>query len=130
MVASLSPARVTDIKVNKKSMKAIVYVEEDQLSLAIGKEGQNARLAAKLTGWKIDIKQLKNGKAIDVNIPDTKEGVKSDLEDRGLSKRVIIALKKAGINSFDELSEKNEAELKNIKGLGEKAMQEIQTVLK
>jgi N utilization substance protein A len=53
---SLSPATVVKVEVNEKSKNALVVVPDFQLSLAIGKEGQNARLAAKLTGWKIDIK--------------------------------------------------------------------------
>ena len=54
---ALSPARVDDIHlVNSEMRQAHVLVHEDQLSLAIGKDGQNVRLAAKLTGWKIDIK--------------------------------------------------------------------------
>jgi len=53
---SLSPAKVISITVDEKEHKAIVEVAEDQLSLAIGKGGQNVRLAAKLTGWRIDIK--------------------------------------------------------------------------
>jgi transcription termination/antitermination protein NusA len=52
---SLSPAKVMDVKIMPKN-KALVTVPEDQLSLAIGKEGQNVRLAAKLTGWKIDVR--------------------------------------------------------------------------
>ncbi|MEF8847182.1 MAG: transcription termination factor NusA [Candidatus Paceibacterota bacterium] len=52
---ALSPAKVLEVKLKPKN-KAIALVEEDQLSLAIGKEGQNVRLAAKLTGWKIDVK--------------------------------------------------------------------------
>jgi N utilization substance protein A len=53
---SLSPAKVLSIEIDEKDHKAIVEVAEDQLSLAIGKGGQNVRLAAKLTGWRIDIK--------------------------------------------------------------------------
>ena len=53
---SLSPAKVISIEVDEKEHKAIVEVANDQLSLAIGKGGQNVRLAAKLTGWRIDIK--------------------------------------------------------------------------
>lgn len=53
---SLSPAKVKSVTTNEKEMSASVEVAEDQLSLAIGKGGQNVRLAAKLTGWKIDIK--------------------------------------------------------------------------
>ena len=53
---ALSPARVLMVYVNEEEKAARVIVPDSQLSLAIGKEGQNARLAAKLTGWKIDIK--------------------------------------------------------------------------
>ncbi len=54
--ASLSPSKVTEVFVNEKEKSAVVIVPDYQLSLAIGKEGQNARLAARLTNWKIDIK--------------------------------------------------------------------------
>ena len=53
---ALSPAQVVRVTVDEDSKTATVVVPERQLSLAIGKEGQNARLAAKLTGWRIDIK--------------------------------------------------------------------------
>src|SRR5262249_12475048 len=53
---ALSPARVREVLVDDESRQATVVVPDDQLSLAIGKEGMNARLAARLTGWRIDIK--------------------------------------------------------------------------
>ena len=53
---SLGPAKIVDVFVNEEEKSAVAIVPDNQLSLAIGKEGQNARLAAKLTGWKIDIK--------------------------------------------------------------------------
>lgn len=56
VAASLSPARVVEISLNEEEHTANVEVLDDQLSLAIGKGGQNVRLAAKLTGWRIDIK--------------------------------------------------------------------------
>ena len=56
IAAALSPADVVSVTVHAASKSCRVVVPDDQLSLAIGKEGQNARLAAKLTGWKIDIK--------------------------------------------------------------------------
>lgn len=59
IAASLSPARVTEVEINEAEKTAVVSVPEDQLSLAIGKEGQNVRLAFKLTKWKIDIKGVK-----------------------------------------------------------------------
>lgn len=53
---SLSPADIIEVLTNEKNKQSLVVVNDQQLSLAIGKEGQNARLAARLTGWKIDIK--------------------------------------------------------------------------
>jgi len=55
---AISPAKVSGVYLNEVEKTATVVVQEDQLSLAIGRDGQNARLAAKLTGWRIDIKSL------------------------------------------------------------------------
>jgi N utilization substance protein A len=55
---AISPARVSGVYLNEKEKTATVVVQDDQLSLAIGRDGQNARLAAKLTSWRIDIKSL------------------------------------------------------------------------
>jgi len=59
---ALSPAKILDVELSDKKREAIAIVPEDQLSLAIGQRGQNVRLAAKLTGWKIDIKSDKEVK--------------------------------------------------------------------
>lgn len=55
IAAAISPAKVVSVELNEEKKEAKVSVPEDQLSLAIGKQGQNVRLAAKLTGWKIDV---------------------------------------------------------------------------
>lgn len=68
---SLSPARVKDVIITEGENSARVIVEDSQLSLAIGKEGQNVRLAARLTGWKIDIKSDQDPEAY--NVPKKKE---------------------------------------------------------
>lgn len=60
---SLSPAKIIEVEINEQLKEAQVTVDEDQLSLAIGKGGQNVRLAAKLTGWKLDIRS-REGKSI------------------------------------------------------------------
>lgn len=62
--AALSPAKVLEVKVFEESKSAKVVVDDNQLSLAIGKEGQNVRLAAKLTNWKIDIKSKSQAEAL------------------------------------------------------------------
>ena len=64
---ALSPAKIIDIKVNEEEKRAKVIVAEDQLSLAIGKGGQNVRLAAKLTGWRIDIEGAGGDVVVAVN---------------------------------------------------------------
>jgi N utilization substance protein A len=64
--SAISPANVISIDVNDNEHKATVEVANDQLSLAIGKGGQNVRLAAKLTGWRIDIKSAQTGEVKEV----------------------------------------------------------------
>jgi N utilization substance protein A len=61
---ALSPAQVVNVDLDEGEKSALVLVPQNQLSLAIGKEGQNARLAAKLTGWRIDIKPVTAGAAV------------------------------------------------------------------
>ena len=53
--ASLSPAKILRVDIDEEKKQAVAVVPDDQLSLAIGKKGQNVRLAAKLTNWRIDI---------------------------------------------------------------------------
>ncbi len=80
VAASLSPARVTEVVLDQAEKKATVSVPEDQQSLAIGKEGQNARLANKLTRWKIDIKGVKgvfgDDGSLDKPVKDDKSGIR------------------------------------------------------
>ncbi len=61
--AALAPTKVIKYQVNEEEKSCVITVDANQLSLAIGKEGQNARLAAKLTGWKIDIVKAEDGEA-------------------------------------------------------------------
>ena len=57
VIAALAPAKIINVEINEKEHMAIAFVAADQQSLAIGRGGQNVRLAAKLTGWRIDIKE-------------------------------------------------------------------------
>lgn len=111
ITAALSPAKEVKVTLDEKNKTAQVEVSQDQLSLAIGRDGQNVRLAAKLTGWKINIKG------------------KSELKSIGLSPRTVNVLAKAGITSLFSLQEK-EKELGEIKGVGKKALEGIEKVLK
>jgi N utilization substance protein A len=73
---ALSPAHILSVDLNKADQVATVIVPDKQLSLAIGKEGQNARLAAKLTGWRIDIMSASAAEA--EKIPVTKAAAKAE----------------------------------------------------
>jgi len=74
---ALSPAKVDKVKLSKKDQKAVVQVPEDQLSLAIGKGGQNVRLASKLAGWSIDVEKSESPKAEE---PEKKEAEANDIK--------------------------------------------------
>lgn len=69
---ALSPSEVKHVSIDEEKHSALVIVPDDQLSLAIGKRGQNARLAVRLTGWKIDIKSLSEAKELGlIDLPET-----------------------------------------------------------
>ena len=77
---ALSPAKIMDIKLNEEEKTSLVEVSEDQQSLSIGKGGQNVRLAAKLTGWKIDIKSAGEETKEDIN-PSKTTGQEKVIDD-------------------------------------------------
>ena len=80
IVNALSPAKVTKVGIDEKSKEAKIFVPADQLSLAIGKNGQNVRLAVKLTGWKIDVEPEEEEKKVDKTKKkeDSQEAAKED----------------------------------------------------
>jgi N utilization substance protein A len=106
---SLNPAEVLEVQIDESEGKAIVKVPNEQLSLAIGKEGQNVRLAAKLTGWKIDIRGEEE--EIDV-IP----GIGSKLKEK---------LCKSGFSTVRSIAEAPIERLSEIPGIGERKAQKI-----
>jgi transcription termination/antitermination protein NusA len=86
---ALSPAKVLSVKINESRKEARVMVPADQLSLAIGKQGQNVRLAAKLTGWKIDVvteemkrEEVKDNKEKDKEEEKSKDEVEKKTEEK------------------------------------------------
>ena len=82
---ALSPSEVIDVLVDEEEKATTVIVPDDQLSLAIGKRGQNARLAAKLTGWKIDIKSESEAKESGIEFGELKEVEEGVLEETSKS---------------------------------------------
>ncbi len=124
---SLAPARVAAVRiVNSEARTAEVLVSEEQLSLAIGKEGQNIRLAAKLTGWTLEIKSQSQ------KTPETQEtqagkaagaGTVSDLE--GVGPKTADVLIKAGLGDPYRLAGLTPADLTALQGIGEKTAVKI-----
>ena len=96
IASSLSPANVVRVYLNEDEKIAQVMVPENQLSLAIGKEGQNARLAAKLTGWKIDIKNAANEAINEVQFDSIDEsgGVSTRMKKRRVPMRMCVGCQK------------------------------------
>jgi len=86
IASALAPAKDLDVILNEEKKEAQVLVPDDQLSLAIGRDGQNVRLAAKLTGWKIDIK----GKGMPVEAPKEEAQPKTDqpVVEKGTNEKV------------------------------------------
>jgi N utilization substance protein A len=110
----LAPAQVSRIILNKDSQTMEVIVPDDQLSLAIGKRGQNVRLASRLVGWKIDVKsESKYSKSL-------KEGYLSLLRIPGVGEITASLLHEAGYTSAREVAETTEEELIQSTGLTEK----------
>jgi N utilization substance protein A len=86
---ALAPAKVLNVAVDENNRMASVEVPEDQLSLAIGKRGQNVRLAAKLTGWKIDV--VGGGKIIEKDLGEVmaaKEGKAAEPAEQAAAEKV------------------------------------------
>jgi len=122
IAAALSPAKVDDVEVlDKEAQIARVLVKEDQQSLAIGKGGQNVRLAAKLTGWKIDIvqsggdadKKDKKSKGVKKAGAGKKEKKLKSQKSKLKTKTKNSKLKKSEKKSKDEKKEKGKKEKKS-----------------
>ncbi|MEA2006857.1 MAG: transcription termination factor NusA [Patescibacteria group bacterium] len=80
IASALSPAKVINVEIKEEEKEASVFVVKDQLSLAIGKKGQNVRLAAKLTGWKIDVETIDDEEGDDEDVVDRREQVEGKEE--------------------------------------------------
>lgn len=102
---ALKPARVQQVtNVDEKEKRLEIIVENDQLSLAIGKKGQNVRLASKLTGWRIDIKSVDEKKKETEESNALMEAFRSKITtDPGLGEKAVQALQSAGLDSLNKL---------------------------
>jgi len=116
---ALAPAEISRVIVDKENNNIEVIVPDEQLSLAIGKRGQNVRLASKLTGWNIDVKsESKYDKLL-------REGYESLLKVSGVGEATADLLYKSGFTSVQELSEATPEELIQIRGISEKKAEKL-----
>jgi N utilization substance protein A len=113
---SLAPARVVGIDMNIAEKSMTVIVEDDKLSLAIGRNGQNARLASKLTGWRINILSESDHLAVHEEIEATAIAI---AELPGLTDKQILSLESGGIATIQELAACEDDKLLGIDGIGE-----------
>ncbi len=113
---SLSPAEIVNVRLDEFGKRAEVIVADDQLSLAIGKKGQNVRLAAKLTGWNIDIRSKSE-------IAKIKEVALSEVE--GVGSKTQKVLKEAGFDTVEKIARSKAEGLTKIKGIGQKTAEKI-----
>jgi transcription termination/antitermination protein NusA len=119
---SLSPAKITSIKIDEETKRAEVFLKPDQISLAIGKGGFNIKLAGKLTGYEIDVFRDTD---IDVETEDV------DLEEFSdeIEEQIIEALKAIGCDTAKSVLELNEDELIRRTGMDEDTVKHVRNVL-
>ncbi|HXX28793.1 MAG TPA: transcription termination factor NusA [Terriglobales bacterium] len=125
---ALQPAKVSRVTVLDPSEKHLeVVVDDSQLSLAIGKKGQNVRLAAKLLGWKIDIKsEEEKRQEVEQQMSQLVAPSTTPLEDvPGLGEGLIEKLKTAGVTTVEALADMTPEQLEAIEGIGPKTVERI-----
>ena len=116
---ALEPAKIKSIELNETTKRVHVLVTEDQLSLAIGKRGQNARLTAKLTGWEVDIDaEQVITKGFDEQMA---EAVTKMAAITGITREQADALVHAGIARLEDLLSAEAGDLADVPGIGENA---------
>ena len=113
--SALSPAKVNRVIIDEENRSMEVIVPDDQLSLAIGKNGQNVRLAVKLTGWKIDVKSESMAAS------QEEEGFKSLMKIPGIDEAIAEKLYDEGFKSIAMIATADPDMLSNIQGVGEKS---------
>src|SRR5579863_2374121 len=125
---ALQPAKVSRVTVIDPAEKHLeVVVDDSQLSLAIGKKGQNVRLAAKLLGWKIDIKsEEEKRQEVEEQMSQLAPPVTTPLESvSGLGEGLIEKLKEAGVGTVEALADMTPEQLEAIEGIGPKTVEKI-----
>ncbi len=128
---ALSPAKINHVSILEAEQRHLeVIVDDTQLSLAIGKKGQNVRLAAKLLGWRIDIKSEEE-KRQEIESQMAQMALRgapiSDLA--GMGDKTLQKLRDHGVETVEQLAQMTPAELTEIQGIGEKTVDRIRRVV-
>jgi N utilization substance protein A len=130
---ALQPAKVSKVSITNLEEKQIeVIVDDTQLSLAIGKKGQNVRLAAKLLGWKIDIKsEEEKRQEVEQQMQEMGGGTTTPVEQiKDLGDAILEKLIAAGITTVEELADMTPEQLEEIPGIGEKTLEKISVAVR
>jgi N utilization substance protein A len=119
---ALAPAKIVNVDVFPTDKKMLVAVADDKLSLAIGKAGQNARLAAKLTGWKINIMSATEYDALKKSEEEEKVDIETVEE---LGAKLTQKLLQSGLETAQDVLRADRERLLSIEGVGEKTAEKI-----
>ena len=125
---ALAPAKTTVIELFEKERRAKVFVQPDQRPLAIGKQGQNVRLASILTGWEIDILDISDFEGTEPK-PEKKEVVEG-IEDLDLDETLIAKLSEANLTLVSQLKGLSAKDLTEVEGIDEDGAKEIVKTIK
>ena len=121
ITAALSPAKITEIRLDKQDQRSQVIVANDQLSLAIGKHGQNVRLASRLIGWDLDIRTREEI----VKEKEEAKKARAEMSLDGIGEKALTLLIDAGFDSLEKIKAATVEQLTQIKGIGEKKAEKI-----
>ncbi|MGH9599590.1 MAG: helix-hairpin-helix domain-containing protein, partial [Terracidiphilus sp.] len=130
---ALQPAKVSRVSIQDLTEKQLeVIVDDTQLSLAIGKKGQNVRLAAKLLGWKIDIKsEEEKRQEVEQQMQALTGGPSTPIEQvTELGDGIIQKLVAAGVTTVEGLADMTPEQLEEIPGIGEKTLERISVAVR
>lgn len=121
IAAALSPAKITEIRLDKNAKRAQVIVPDDQLSLSIGKHGQNVRLASRLIGWDLDIRTREKI----VQEKEEAKKAKAEMMLDGVGEKALDTLIEAGFDSLEKIKDATVEQLTQVKGIGAKKAEKI-----
>ena len=125
IMSSLNPAQILRVDLNEATHRATVIVPKDNLSLAIGKKGQNARLAARLTGWQLDIKSADEVAEEEAAEEARIHYLRDFLDQMELSDEMRSAITASGFNSVEALAEAEPSDLIELVGGSEELAEQI-----